>query len=38
MKKLYQKPNLQFNIVAAEQGFIISDDSDLNYENGGNAW
>ena len=38
MKKLYQKPNLQFNIVAAEQGFNVSDDSDMNYENGGNAW
>ena len=38
MKKLYQKPNLQFDIVAAEQGFNVSDDSDLNYGNGGSAW
>ena len=38
MKKLYQKPDLQLNTVTAEQGFNVSDDSDMNYENGGNAW
>ena len=37
MKQYYQKKSgLQFDIIATEQGFTISDD--MKYENGSNAW